>query len=137
MYAKYPESSFISFKSPRRSRIYPVMLQQKGLETILQTLYGIPRAIWRMVRAIFIPKPEKIEQDAAKVLRPISSISFILKTLYLRLLDNHISDVALANRPLHQDHYVYRAGMSTHTVQVTEKKQNILTRTKKYCFYGD
>ena len=62
---------------------------------------------------VFIPKPGK-PLSQAKSLRPISLISFILKTLE-NLLDRHIKDGVLVERPLHQNQLAYRAVMSTET----------------------
>jgi len=41
-------------------------------------------------------------------------MSFILKTLE-KLLDRHVKDGVLVERPLHQNEFAYRAGMSTET----------------------
>jgi hypothetical protein len=41
-------------------------------------------------------------------------MSFILKTLE-KLLDRHIRGGALVEKPLHQNQYAYRAGISTET----------------------
>jgi hypothetical protein len=41
-------------------------------------------------------------------------MSFILKTLK-KLLDRHIRDGVLVERPLHQNQSAYRTGMSTET----------------------
>ena len=61
---------------------------------------------------LFIPKPGK-PLSQAKSLRPISPMSFILKTLE-KLLDRHIKDGVLVEI-LHQNQFAYRAGMSTET----------------------
>jgi hypothetical protein len=99
--------------------IMPIMLQQ-GFEMLagkflmlLRTslaLGYIPMS-WRHTRVIFIPKPGK-SLTQAKSLRPISLISFILKILE-ELIDRHIRGGTLAETPLHQNQYAYRAGMST------------------------
>lgn len=62
--------------------------------------------------------------------RPISVISFTLKTLE-KLLDRHNRDFELANRPLHREQYMYRAGMSSEM----EKNYNMLTRTRRFHGY--
>ena len=62
---------------------------------------------------VFIPKPGK-PLSQAKPLRPISLVSCILKTLE-KLLDTHIKDSVLVERPLHQNQYAHRSGMSTET----------------------
>jgi hypothetical protein len=68
---------------------------------------------WRHTRVVFIPKPGK-PLSQAKSLRPISLVSFVLKTLE-KLLDRHIRDGVLAETPLQQYQYAYRAGMTTET----------------------
>ena len=62
---------------------------------------------------VFIPKPGKSLSQATS-LRPISLMLFILKTLE-KLLDRHIRDCVLVDKPLHQNQFAYRAGMSTET----------------------
>jgi len=66
---------------------------------------------WRHIRVVFIPKPEK-PLSQAKSLRSTSLMSFILKTLE-KLLDRHTKDGVLVERPLHQNQFAYREGMST------------------------
>jgi len=60
---------------------------------------------------VFIPKPGK-PLFQTKSLRPISLILFIFKTLE-KLLDRHITDGVLVERPLHQNQFAYRAVVST------------------------
>ena len=62
---------------------------------------------------VFTPKPGK-PLFQAKSLRPISLMSFILKALE-KLLDRHIRNGVLVDRPLHQNQFACRAGMSTET----------------------
>lgn len=97
------------------------MLQQ-GTDLLTSKLTNVLRASlalghipmnWRQVRAIFIPKAGR-PSDLAKSFRPISLMSFILKTLE-KLVDRHIRDGVLVNRPLHQDQYAYTTGKSTET----------------------
>jgi len=68
---------------------------------------------WRHIRVVFVPKPGK-PLSLAKSLRPISPMPFILKTLK-KLPDRHIRDGVLVERPLHQNQFAYRTGMSTET----------------------
>jgi len=81
---------------------------------------------WRHIRVVFIPKPGK-PLSKAKSLRPISLMSFIFKTLE-KLLDRHIKDDVLVERPLHQNQFAYRAGMSTETAlfQVVDRLEKSL-----------
>jgi len=54
-------------------------------------------------------------------------MSLILKTLE-KLLDRHIKDGVLVERPLHQNQFAYRAGMSTETAlfQVVHRLEKFL-----------
>jgi hypothetical protein len=113
--------SFQPYKTPGTDGIMPFMLQQ-GFELLAGKLLMLLRASlalgyipmsWRHIRVVFIPKPGK-PLSQAKSLRPISLMSFILKTLE-KLLDRHIRDCALVEKPLHQNQFSYRAGMSTET----------------------
>jgi len=75
---------------------------------------------------VFTPKPGK-PLSQVKSLRPISIMSFILKTLE-KLLDRHIRDGVLVEKPLHQNQFVHRAGMSTETAlfQVVHRMEKSL-----------
>ena len=77
---------------------------------------------------VFIPKPGK-PLSQAKSLRPISLMSFILK-IFEKLLDRHIRDGVLVEKPLHQNQFAYRAGMSTETAlfQVVHKLEKSLNQ---------
>lgn len=119
---KWAINSFEPYKSPGPDGIYPILLQKgndllfKKLCKILQASLGlgyIPKA-WRLIRVAFIPKPGKIGQERAKSLRPLSLMSFVLKTLE-KLLDRHIRDGVLVESPIHRGQYAYRAGVSTET----------------------
>jgi hypothetical protein len=118
---KWAVFSFQPYKSPGIGGIMPVMLQQDfellagKLMMLLRAslaLGCIPRS-WKHIRVVFIPKPGK-QLSQAKSLRPISLMSFILKTLE-KLLDRYISGGVLVEKPLHQNQFAYRAGMSTET----------------------
>jgi hypothetical protein len=75
---------------------------------------------------VFIPKPGK-SQTQAKSLRPINLTSFILKILE-KLIDRHIRGGVQVEKPLHQNQYAYRAGMSTETAlfQVVKRLEKCL-----------
>jgi len=81
---------------------------------------------WRHTSVVFIPKPGK-SLTQAKSLRPISLMSFILKILE-KLIDRHIRGSVLVEKPLHQNQYAYRAGMSTETAlfQVVQNLEKCL-----------
>jgi len=131
---KWAVFSFQPYKSPGIDRIMPIMLQH-GFELLVGKLLLLLRASlalryipmsWRHIRVVFIPKSGK-PLSQAKSLRPISLMSFILKILE-KLLDRHIKDDALVERPLHQNQFAYRAGMSIETVlfQVVERLEKSL-----------
>jgi hypothetical protein len=112
----------------------PIMLQQ-GFSLLASKLLMLLRASlafgyipmsWRHIRVVFIPKPGKL-MSQAKSLRPISLMSVILKTLE-KLLDRHIREGVLVEKPLHQNEFAYRAGMSTETAlfQVTHRLEKSL-----------
>jgi hypothetical protein len=118
---KWAVFSFQPYKSPGMDGIMPIMLQQ-GFELLVGKLLMllaaslalgyIPMSL-RHIRVVFIPKPGK-PLAQAKSLKPISLMSFILKTPE-KLLDRHIRGGVLVERPLHQNQFAYRAGMSTET----------------------
>ena len=110
------------------------MLQQ-GFELLAGKLLMLLRASlalgyipvsWRHTRVVFIPQPGKTLTQA-KSLRPISLTSFVLKILE-KLIDRHIRGGVLVDKPLHQNQYAYRAGMSTETAlfQVVKRLEKCL-----------
>jgi hypothetical protein len=118
---KWAVYSFQPYKSPGIDGIMPIMLQQ-GFELLARKLLVLLRASlalgyipmsWRHTRVVFIPKSGK-SLTQAKSLRPISLMSFVLKTLE-KIIDRHIRDGVLVEKPLHHHQYAYRAGMSTET----------------------
>jgi nitrite reductase/ring-hydroxylating ferredoxin subunit len=118
---KWAVFSFQLYKFPGIDGIMPIMLQQ-GFELLagkflmllrVSLALGYIPMSWKHIRVAFIPKPGK-SLSQAKSLRPISVVSFILKTPE-KLLDRHITDGVLVEKPLHQNQFAYRAGMSTET----------------------
>ena len=100
--------SFAPYKSPGLDGIFPALLQ-KAREVVIPHLVKIFRAcletgyvpaIWRQVKVVFIPKPGRNSYSGPRDYRPISLISFLLKTLE-RLVDRYLRDEALALVPLH------------------------------------
>jgi hypothetical protein len=73
----------------------------------------VPMA-WRQVKVVFIPKPGRDTYCRPKDYRPISLISFLLKTME-RLVDTFISDETLTLSPLHPNQHAYQAGKSIET----------------------
>jgi hypothetical protein len=99
--------TFKPFKSAGTDGIVPVLLQ-KGAEHVAPHLCRIFRAcmasgfitsVWRKVKVTFISKPGKLDYTEAKAYRPISLISFLLKTME-KVVDRHIRAGAL-KYPLH------------------------------------
>ena len=80
---------FQPVKSPGADGIYPILLQ-KGISLLalhLERIYKMSLTSgriadpWKIVKTVFIPKPGKEDYNTAKSFRPISLMSFILKTL--------------------------------------------------------
>ena len=118
---KWALFSFQPYKSPGMDGIMPIMLKQ-GFELLAGKLLMLLQASlalcyipvsWRHTRVVFIPKPGK-SLTQAKSLRPISLTSFILKILE-KIIDKHTRGGVMVEKPLHQNQYAYRAGMSTKT----------------------
>ena len=118
---KWVVFSFQPYKSLGIDGIMPIMLQQ-GFELLVGKLLMLLRASlalryipmsWRHIRVVFIPKPGK-PVSQAKSLRPISFTSAILKILE-KIFDRHKMDGVLVSKPLHQNQFAYRAGMTTET----------------------
>ena len=115
-------NSFSPYKSPGEDKIFPALLQ-KSIDLIdkrLQTLFReslrlsyIPLC-WRGVSVVFIPKPGKPNYETAKAYRPISLMSFILKTLE-KLIDKSIRLVDMKTKTLNPKQYAYQEGKSTET----------------------
>ena len=113
---------FDPYKSPGTDGIYPVLLQ-KGIETLLPYLVHIFRLSlrtgklakqWLTTKMVFIPKVGKSDYTLAKSYRPISLMSFVLKSLE-RLILWHIQDEYMVRRPLNENVFSYREGASTET----------------------
>lgn len=118
---KWAISSFKPYKAPGPDCIYPIMLQNTGklsmhnMEMIFKsslTLAYIPES-WREVRVVFIPKPGRACYSEARAYRPISLMSFFLKTLE-RLIDRYIRDKCCLNKLSARQH-AYLAGRSVET----------------------
>lgn len=112
-------SSFAPYKSPGPDNIQPILLQKMGtaattrLSDIFRAcirLSFVPLA-WRTSKVVFLPKPGKETYNTPKAFRPISLMSFILKTLE-RLCDRYIRDTCLKRTPLHNLQHAYMAGRS-------------------------
>ena len=110
--------SFKPFKSPGEDGIYPAMLQHGGTG-LIKTLCNVFKAClklghipksWRQAKAIFLPKPGKASYALVKSFRPITLMSFILKTLERLILWYIQTETAFKPQPTQ---FAYRAGYST------------------------
>lgn len=119
---KWAINSFEPYKAPGVDGIFPALLQ-KGEEIIVPHLIRIFRAIlafryipnkWKEVKVVFIPKTGKKMGCDPKSYRPISLTSFILKTME-KLIDLHVRQGILKNKPLHKNQHAYQKGKSTVT----------------------
>jgi ribonuclease HI len=112
--------TFKPYKSPGSDGIFPALLQQgkhiltqhlgKLFKYSLMTGY-IPKS-WGGANVVFIPKPGKASYSDPKSFRPISLMSFVLKTLE-KLVDRFIRETSLDTLPLHKYQYAYQTGKST------------------------
>jgi ribonuclease HI len=106
-------------KAPGTDEIFPALLQRADDSIIdkLELLFKsslrasyIPR-IWRGTKVHFIPKQGKDNYESCKSFRPISLMSFVLKSLE-KLIDRHIKDTTLKERPLNKRQHAYQTGKS-------------------------
>lgn len=117
---KWAIQSFQPFKSAGTDEVFPALLQ-KSMDFIIAPLVILFRAslltgyipkTWRGSKVTFIPKPGKETYGKASSYRPISLMSFILKTLE-KLVDKHIRYKELKDNPIDHNQHAYRAGRST------------------------
>ncbi|CAA9998748.1 unnamed protein product [Nesidiocoris tenuis] len=121
---KWAINSFKPFKSPGGDGVFPALLQ-RGLEVLSPLLIRlfcasyamayIPRA-WRRVRVVFIPKAGGQPRSSAKGYRPISLMSFVLKTMEKIL--GHLLKEHFQLSPLNKAQHAYLKGRSTETALV-------------------
>jgi ribonuclease HI len=119
-------NEFQPYKSAGPDEIFPALLQN-GYEHIKYYLrrilvkshvLGYIPKIWREVKVTYIPKAGKRNGNDPKSYRPISLSSFLLKIME-KVLDRHIRDTVLVNRPLHRFQFAYQAGKSTESALKT------------------
>lgn len=117
---KWAIKSFQPFKSAGTDEVFPALLQ-KSIDHIIGSLVILFRASlvtgyipmsWRGSKVTFIPKPGKDSYGKASSYRPISLMSFILKTCE-KLMDKHIRYEELKKNPIDQNQHAYKAGRST------------------------
>jgi hypothetical protein len=70
---------------------------------------GYVPGIWSLVKVVFIPKPSRNSYSGPRDFRPISLMSFLLKTMD-RLVNRILRDEILAPKPLHPNQHAYQAG---------------------------
>jgi hypothetical protein len=114
--------SFAPYKSPGMDGIFPALLQEgwevlvpypvRIFHTCLTTGY-IPTT-WHQVKVVFTPRPGRDSYGGTKDYRPISLISFLLKTME-RLIDKFLRDEILAFMPLHPNQHAYQTAKSVET----------------------
>lgn len=110
--------SFDPYKAPGPDEINPALLQQ-GKDIIIPQLCRLLRAslatgyiplTWRKARMVFIPKPGK-DYSQARAFRPITLSSFVMKTIE-KLIDRHVRETSLQEKPLHANQHAYQSGKS-------------------------
>lgn len=133
--------SFKAYKAEGEDGIFPALLQ-KGKKHIMPHLINIFKAslrwayipkCWRSAKICFLPKPGKDNYDEPKSYRPISLMSFVLKTLE-KLIDGRIREKNLSVNPLHKSQHAYQEGKGTESAlhEITEAIENTLEQ-KEIC----
>jgi len=117
---RWEVSLFAPYESPGIDGIFPALLQ-KELDILIEIIikifraciaYGYTPVQWRTSRVVFVPKPGRMDYILVKSFRPISLMSFFLKTVE-RLVDRNVRDDILTRYPLHSNQHAYKAGKST------------------------
>lgn len=115
-------NSFKPYKSAGPDGIFPALLTN-GTAKLTLTLVRVFRAslmlgyipkLWREVKVVFLPKGGNKPPESPKSYRPISLMSFMLKTME-KLLDCHLREETLNITPLHKLQFAYQKGKSTVT----------------------
>ena len=110
---------FKPYKSPGTDGIFPCFLQQ-GIEELTPLIIKLFKCSitegklpesWLKVKAVFIPKPGKSDYTIAKSFRPISLMSFLMKTLE-RLILWHLQDNHYPRNPTTDNLFSYKEGVS-------------------------
>jgi ribonuclease HI len=134
---RWAVNSFSPFKAAGDDNIFPALLQKAIdiLEVRLQILFReslrlgyIPKC-WRNSLAVFIPKIGKPNYETPKAFRPISLMSFILKTLE-KLLDRDLRAQELDVNKLNPKQFAYQQGKGTETAlhDITTNIESALKR---------
>lgn len=115
-------ASFKPNKAPGPDGITPNMLKKAGESVIvpLSNLFAssarlghIPEE-WSAAAITFIPKAGKPSYDVTSAYRPISLMSFVLKTME-KLVDQKIRKTDRLDEKLHKNQHAYREGKGTAT----------------------
>jgi hypothetical protein len=110
-------NSFAPYKNPGIDGIFPTLFQE-GWKVVVPYLAwifhaclstGYVPAIWHQVKVVFIRKCSRNSYSGPSDFRPISLISFLLKTM-ARLVDGYLQDEVLVLVTLHPDQHGYQAG---------------------------
>ena len=121
--------SFGPYKSPGGDGVYPIMLQKAGT-SLINLLTKIFRAIirighipnlWCKAKAIFLPKPGKANYNSAKSFRPITLMSFFLKSLERLVLIHFTSSLKS-----HNNQFAYCSNSNTEVAL-----HHLVTRVEK------
>ena len=112
--------SFGEHKAAGMDDIKPLVLQKlgdKAKERMLKLfkasmLLGYIPKCWRESRVIFIPKPGKSDYSDPRSFRPISLMTFILKTLE-RITLWHLQEVTFTENPFNSNQHAFLKGRST------------------------
>lgn len=122
---KYAIHKYHSFKSAGFDEIFLALLKGVELQGVrLCSIFkssialGHMPSVWENVKVVFIPKPGRPTHCEAKDSRPISLMSFLLKTVK-RLLDLYVRGEVLSAMPLHVNQHAYQMGKSTDTAFVS------------------
>lgn len=113
-------ASFKPNKAPGPDGVTPNMLKKAGLAVIspLRLMFANSAKLshipdeWSAAAVTFIPKVGKPSYDEASAFRPISLMSFVLKTME-KLVDNKIRKVDDIDTKLHKNQHAYREGKGT------------------------
>lgn len=108
------------YKAPGKDGIFPVLLQKAGdLAYEIMSRMFVASALtnhipysWRGTIIHFIPKPGKAAYDKPKSYRPISLMSFILKTME-KIIDKYLRENTLSKAPLNKHQHAYQKGKGT------------------------
>jgi ribonuclease HI len=108
------------FKTPGGDQLYPALLQHSKeiilpfiQEIFLKSLmFSYVPDSWQKIDVTFIPKPNENDYSSADAYRPISLMSFLLKTLE-KIMDYDIKENHISKHPLNGSQHAYLAHRGT------------------------